>query len=545
MNWLPRASLLLWLSLALAVCAAALLFWTPAVESRPEPQPVRAGDVEIAFLDQATNGANWERFASAVALLPGSDLGDAFPPQTTAVPEVRITPPGYGNRLLFRWYKLTSTNKPRDWVEALLRRAPPPVAVMGGGTSDAARDLAVYLARAARPLAATRRPLLLLTTATAERVEGPSEATQDGKPDTPDRLPGVRLTRLYPGRTFRFCFTNRQMAEAVTHFLWSQPELRPDGPPVYTVQWQDDAYSGDLTTHFGLALSRQLGGAAVTRDWGWLAGAAATGGTPLSVESVRSSHFRRDDAVHYQYVKSSVGGFDRPNHYESDAATWLIDDLGRQGEQRRPLLVLSGQAAPARRFLHALKRTERLAARRFIVATGDTLGFDTVYRDRTVDWPIQDLPFTLVFFCHRNPIDRAAGFDPGRDIQVNPSGATGTEDLLLFQDLAAALVQAVSTDGELLTDTDQLAERLRQARLPGGGSPDPDSPLFDAAGDRRAGSGEHIVWLSPVTTDDRVLPAARITVWTRLADGSWAHQDTPLDVHYDNVPREGGEARAD
>ena len=66
LKWLFRPSLLLLVALALAAYAAALTYWTPSAESRPEPRPVPSGDQEIAFLYQATNGATWERFVTAV-----------------------------------------------------------------------------------------------------------------------------------------------------------------------------------------------------------------------------------------------------------------------------------------------------------------------------------------------------------------------------------------------------------------------------------------------------------------------------------------------
>src|SRR2546421_110840 len=62
-------------------------------------------------------------------------------------------------------------------------------------------------------------PLLLITTATANRVA----AAADGGPADLDQ---TALMDLYPGRSFRFCFTNQQMAQAVVDFLWSQPDLR-------------------------------------------------------------------------------------------------------------------------------------------------------------------------------------------------------------------------------------------------------------------------------------------------------------------------------
>src|SRR5262249_58121664 len=137
------------------------------------------------------------------------------------------------------WYKLTSDLKTQDWVTALLQRQPPPLAIIGGSSSDLAIDLARHLeAEASRQRLGSACPLLLLTTATAHAAEA-----EPGQTEAP-------LHTLYPGRTYRFCFTNQQMAEAVTSFIWNRPDLRPDTDPFYVTFWQDDPYSTDLNRRF-------------------------------------------------------------------------------------------------------------------------------------------------------------------------------------------------------------------------------------------------------------------------------------------------------
>ena len=84
------------------------------------------------------------------------------------------------------------------------------------------------------------------------------------------------------------------------------------------------------------------------------------------------------------------------------------------------------------------------------MATGDAVAFNTVYRDRRVTWPIQELPFPFVFFCHYNPIDADAGFraegvapretEGGGERDVS---TTGTEDILLDGDIVEALARAL------------------------------------------------------------------------------------------------------
>ena len=95
MRWLLRPSLLLFISLALAVAAGGLIYWSPPSETRPEPRPVARGDQEIVFLYQATAASTWQRFVKAAEQLNGwrgfqVDVQRAFPPETTAVPELAV-----------------------------------------------------------------------------------------------------------------------------------------------------------------------------------------------------------------------------------------------------------------------------------------------------------------------------------------------------------------------------------------------------------------------------------------------------------------------
>src|SRR5262249_22240268 len=104
MRWLFRPTNLVLLSGALAPVAAGLVvfsFGERAAANRVVPRPVPAGDQEIVFLTGATT-AGWERFVASVQRLKADrpDLGltitdsDAFPSQTTAVPELAVTARG-------------------------------------------------------------------------------------------------------------------------------------------------------------------------------------------------------------------------------------------------------------------------------------------------------------------------------------------------------------------------------------------------------------------------------------------------------------------
>jgi len=154
------------------------------------------------------------------------------------------------------------------------------------------------------------------------------------------------------------------------------------------------------------------------------------------------------------------------------------------------------------------------------VASGDAIAFNTLYRDRNVSWPIQDLPFSLVCFCHRNRwIVRPVSSLPRTP--VRPDGGRLAqhdrhEDLLLYRDIVEALVQAVSQGESAPKDAEGLRERLGRIRLKDGRMGfDPDGlPLFDDDGNRHSGTGAHAVWLRPSVERGRVKPEATITVWS-------------------------------
>ncbi len=542
MRWLFRPSILVVLSAALVLGAAGLLLWPGGADNRPRPQAVEAGDREIAWLYSATNASTWERFVTAVqhtAARPdlglAVDSSRAFPPQTTAVPEVVLSVPGGAGHLRFRWYKLTSDWKTDKWVQALSRRQPPPLAIIGGSSSDPAIELANCLhdQYAASPDPGST-PLLLLTTATADEWQRP-----DGEL--------VPLTRLYAGRTYRFCFTNQQMAEAVTDFVWSQDDLRPDGDPFYLARWEDDAYSIDLTLRFIGVLEPRLVARNVARSLAWHGGAAAAGSVPLDLAGPAG---RWSGLAVWETISFGVGTFDQPNRWEAEVAEWIMARRRTDPARRSVLVVSAASAQPARRFLRGLMRVAPAQAQRFAVVTGDAIAFSTIYRDRNVAWPIQDLPFDLVLFCHRNPADPGAGFQ--EDV------GTGTEDVLLFGDLVESLVLGTFAAGGMPESANELGERLAAVHW----NPDerrvclaPEGfPLFSRderhPGNRLSGTGEHVVWLRPVVEQGSLQPRATITVWTLQPEdtgtvaprhphpglrGRWRPSRPPLAVEYESM----------
>ena len=561
MNWLLRPSILFVISIGLALGAATLVLWPSTPDERAIPLPLEAEDREIVWLYAATNSDPWGRFVTAVTravnrigvdhpeLLVRLDVNGAFPKQSTAVPELVVSAQGVKGKLRFRWYKLTSDLKTEDWVKELSRGRPPPLAILGGGTSDLGIDLAQALQKeAALQSPGSSSPLLLLTTSTA-----------DEEPTAHAPLNGI-----YPKHTFRFCFTNRQMAEAVTSFLGSRAELRPDPGPLYLTYWEDDPYSKDLSERFVLTLQGpvlhdafELGQAA--RLCGHAFTGAGTAGFPLDM-SLFVSQRPGISLPHSEKILYSVGSFARANRWEVDAARTLMRaKLDNHPDQRRPLLVVPAQTQPARRFLRALMRTAPSEAISFVVATGDAISFNTVYRDRMTDWPIQDMPFSLIFFCHRNPIDKSAGFVEETSAQAGTEKAdatAGTEDLLLFIDIADALIQSCyacfgKAEREPFPRTpEELASTMRLARWPASGEHVAFSGdgirLFEEDGNRRSGTGEHVVYLRPTFRGKEILPDAVIEVAAWQAEGktgprTWQSRGT-LRVRYEgSVPEDRAE----
>jgi hypothetical protein len=303
--------------------------------------------------------------------------------------------------------------------------------------------------------------------------------------------------QIYNGRTFRFCFTNSQMADAVADFIWKDATLRPDAAPIYEVGWDDDPYSVDLFERFHEILGPDRYGASLPRHTAPRPGVAANAANCFWTSR----------------VPFSVGTFNEANRWETSVAERLIDMYPR-ASQKQPLLVLPANSQPAQRFLRALARAAPTEATRFVVATGDAIDFNTIYRDRAIRWPIQDLPFRLVFFCHQNPVDPVA-FAPetDQDTASVPSptqrSSTGTQDLMLYEEIVGTILEAAFRGPSLASTADELVESISESQLVGGGR------RFDQSGNRIGGNGEYVVCLLPWVRNEHVLPEARLQVWCR------------------------------
>jgi hypothetical protein len=291
-------------------------------------------------------------------------------------------------------------------------------------------------------------------------------------------------------------------------------------PPVslYALAWADDPYSRDLADRFIKLFPDHFDRVPMTR--------AAP-------------------RVTYDPVLYGVGDRDRPNPPEALAINTFFASDNPLLQGNRELLVLPTGTERARRVLQALANRAPVDVRNLVVLSGDSITFNSVYRDRDVAWNIQDLPVPLIFFSHRNPINRAAGFRPHGDDR-DPAAATGTQDLLLYRDIMEAVVQAAGLPGGTLGDADHLREGLRAMRWDGGRVilKGEGGPFFDPDGNRSNRTGEHVVWVNPRRAEGRVLPEAIISVWrldpVRAGQPAWRLVGEPLQVQYDWLTRVGG-----
>ncbi len=543
LNWLFRPTVLIGFSVVLVAAAMLVVMPLEPSGSRPQPAQLRPDEQEIVWLYPATSTTQWERLANAVEQAC-ERLHDRFPglrreldPNTSSstLTAPRITLHWPNGRLVFRWYKLTSQWTPEAWLTTLLERDPPPLAIIGGNNSFWARELALQLRQATLNVPETRRPLLLVTTATADNVPAIGQGEREVSSYLATReedATSVPLWSIYPERTFRFCFSNRQMATAVTRFIWSHPELAPDSDPAYLARWTDDPYSRDFFEGCKRVLPRRAA-ESFLQDWVYLTGAITLGLPAPALVGWQYSAYSHEGDVPID-IDSSVGTFTSPNPYEANAVVVLLKQL--RSDQRRPLLLVTGQQQPARRFLRDLARSDPEKARRFVVGMGDAISFNTIYRDRQVMWPIQDLPFSLVFFAHRNPIDPTAGFRQSKDL--TPTGrtlASGTEDVLLFRDIVEACALASRHESQARLNAEGLATGLKQIRLHRDrlqiGSE--GVQLFGDYGQRASGTGEHIVYVRPQFEGQRVKPYATIEVWFRQGGvTAWKRLEPPLTVSF-------------
>ncbi len=495
--WWRKGIGLLIIALAVALIAPLLTTLGPS-KKIAQPLSVPEGDCEIAWLHNPTAFESWEQFVWGVkrAEMPGNtaldglsvDDSGAYPDKTTQVPEVVIRRSGYAGAVRIRWYKVTDETTQEAWVRLLAMRDPKPIAVLGGWSSDRAKALADAMRETNW---GGSRPLLFFTRATADTVHADDNIASGGQ--------GPSLISVYD-RSYRFCFTNRQMAKSITNFVLTDPTLKPgrtawtglhsigssaagvwaglislgadfsnlpEPIPGYAIEWKDDPYSTDLSYKFREAL-REIADQEL-------------GCTQLEVTAYS--------------VPFSVGRFHQPNPAEVGVAEHILANLPPPG--MRTMLVIPTVSAPARRTMRWLVQGNPAIGRQLVALTGDGISVNTFFRDREFAWPVRSLPVPMVLFTHADPLgwdQLGVGHKPPPDYELTQPAPgevrSSTEDIRLFTRVTRVLAQALFPNGSnhVVTNADEFVKRLQDER----------PAFFDTAGDRLDDTGEHVVVLRPI-----------------------------------------------
>jgi hypothetical protein len=332
------------------------------------------------------------------------------------------------------------------------------------------------------------------------------------------------------------------MAEVVLDFVRTHPEvwpLRADDPALASPV----SALGSVWSLFAAALDNEPPAPRVLHTQVWLDERYSTD-LAERFKKVFVRLFPEGKVGNTFPIGYSTGDFYQPNPQEVLAVTWLLD-LNAHWRGQRQLLLLPTGSDRARRYLRTLVRRAPLELRSFLVISGDSITINTVYRDRDIAWNVLDLPVPMIFFSHRNPTSRNAGFAPEKEGGATLS-ATATDVLLLNRDILEALILAGLRESRSAWDTDRIHTQLRHmhwrkgqvAGVPAPGPPDADAglPLFDKDGNRNARTGEHIVWVQPLFESNAPLPKATISVWRLLQDpgldNRWQQVET-LRVSYE------------
>ncbi len=507
------------LLIALYLLLLSFGFFAPPKEAQVSEVP--PGCQEIAWIGSATNFSTWERIVEAVRWvsshdpIPGTGKKLVMEPRLggadlkTDVPELALWVEGQPeNKLYIRWYKFSSELEIPPLIRKLSQRQTPPLAIIGGTNTRRAVQISKVLDNY-RQKWQGKAPLFLMTTATSD--ESPEE--------------GVPLMDLYRDRNFRFSFTNSLMTEAVMDFVqthpkvWQSPRLPvQDVIPMvgnrqplsvalnwnaaesqhnysmYIVSWEDDVYSIDLSGRFA--------------------------------KEFQARYPSPELLVSYP-MPQNIGDYYTPSRHDIFALYLLREPLG-EGKETRKFLVLPTNAQRARRFLRTMNKIAHEFVSNLVVLSGDSISFDHIYRDREVAWNILDLPVPLVFFAHRNPVDKQAGF---RKLPTSekPWATTSTANLLLYRDVFDAVIQPAFLEGNLIGHSDDLFQKMKELRWyeervklgPSGIS------LFDENRNRQKGTGEHVILLQPLRKGAIVEANSKISVWHRNENQFWRKRQHP------------------
>ncbi len=410
----------------------------------------------------------------------------AFLDQTNRVPEVVLSIDGAPPHLRIRWYKLTSEAGPTHWVRRLAERGPPRSRSSAAGRATA-RSTSPGPWPGRRTWAGAP-PLLLITTATANTVVLDPDAGA-----TPDAGGPKPLMSVYPGRSFRFCFTNRQMASAVVRVRLVAAGPRAAGAPGVGGRRRPDGGTRSLA---GAALL-----AAHATACPPTAAALEWDDDPYSVDLSNSSRTPPPSAARERPGPADV------EHPVQRRRVLSGERLGiRRGEPPYRL----GQAVPPRAAVArpaggtgggaacppVAHGRVPLAGRHLVAVCGDSMNINTVYRDADIAWDIRAMPVPIVSSPTRTrspgtratPRRGAGRRCDGRAVPLLPPN--GTDDVLLHADL----VQRLGPRCSARRGRPNAGGRHRRG-LPGGATPRRGPRVLWTPRDRRGGRGEFVLLL--------------------------------------------------
>lgn len=516
------------LLLSLGLVLFLLFWWNPSVFKSKEEE-LSANQKEIAWVYPASYSSAWERLVSSGKLLanhPDTFLSkvkfetgsQTFPELTASVPYFKISHPDSSLTIVVKWYKISSDMKYENWMEKLFSRTIIPSAIVGGPTTDDAMAIVQAISKILAKIKVEKPPPLILTTASSNTLAKEFNATLG-----PNQGEDIGLMGIYPEKTFRFGFDNRIMSDAIIRLLWSNPDLKPDSDPVHIVLWEDDSYARDFVATFWASLNKQtIADGLAAYCWASSAVLAQQNtnfafllAPPLHLLGKKASAFKMITPPIPQIIDSSIGVRYTANRFEKEALKFLLLDINLKPEQTQPLMVVGSQAVQARRFLRELSLSDPTLARKMVVVTGDTLSLNTVYRDREVAWPVSELPCKVVFFSHANPVSHDAGFRAINDWADTEhlAKATSTEELIFSSQILEGLLPG------LFVDTSDLSTQLKKLTWDGERiTVGKGVPLFDAVGNRNAGTGEFIGVLKPLL-DPNDRTSAKLEIWSLLSQG--------------------------
>ncbi len=508
-----------------------LRYW--AGSGTADVRGVPAGHQEIAWISPATNGDAWERLIAALELLqrearapaqPGTsapaldptfrvNFDNAFLPLTADVPEVSLSfADAPDAKLWIRWYKLSGENPSSSWFEKLSRRASASVGHRRRG-DDGPR---LFQARALQKIRAAwpgPAPLYFITTATAERYDPREFQTGEIPHNT-----WPKLMEVYAGRTFRFCFTNTRMVEAVLDFVSQNLQLAAQrrairrSLPASSLRQRPSARSPCSVppATCNLFSYPRLFGRTTAIPRIWARSSCNDSRTRPPPKMCPSPTFT---TITFTIASATFWNRTPKKHWQW-AFTWLaIGNCATSGNCWRCQRALSAPGAfcvPCAGRLpwrHATSSSSLATALSSITSTGIA----------SLPGTSRICPSHWSFSAIATPSTRLPALGR-KDTEGTPSN-TGTQDVLLNRDIIETLIHAAFDGQHLVADAEVLHERLRHTRWSKGRvlnemkESTAGVPFFDATGNRQPDTGEHIVWLRPVLQGSRNLPEAFLTVW--------------------------------